>query len=66
MRLLKLVPEDTNIGFVSMRYWAFGITGLLTLLAFFRVRRLAGWFLVPYLCWVSFAALLNYAMLQRN
>src|SRR4051812_12595020 len=33
MRLLKLVPEDTNIGFVSMRYWAFGITGLLTLLA---------------------------------
>src|ERR1700712_3561055 len=33
MRLLKLVPEDTNIGFVSMRYWAFGTTGVLTLLA---------------------------------
>jgi translocator protein len=39
---------------------------LLTLLAFFRIRRLAGWFLVPYLCWVSFAAVLNYAILQRN
>jgi len=33
MRLLKLIPEDTNIGFVSVRFWAFGITGLLTLLA---------------------------------
>lgn len=33
MRLLKLIPEDTNIGFVRLRYWAFGITGLLTLLA---------------------------------
>ena len=33
MRLLKLIPEDTNIGFVRLRYWAFGITGFLTLLA---------------------------------
>jgi preprotein translocase subunit SecF len=33
MRLLKLIPEDTNIGFVRLRYWAFGITALLTLLA---------------------------------
>ena len=37
MRLLKLIPEDTNIGFVSLRYWAFGTTGLLTLLAVFMV-----------------------------
>jgi preprotein translocase subunit SecF len=33
MRLLKLIPENTNIGFVSLRYWAFGITAALTLLA---------------------------------
>jgi preprotein translocase subunit SecF len=33
MRLLKLIPEDTNIGFVRLRYWAFAITGLLTALA---------------------------------
>ena len=33
MRLLKLIPEDTNIGFVSLRYWAFGITAALTILA---------------------------------
>ena len=26
MRLLKLVPDNTNIGFVRLRYWAFGLT----------------------------------------
>jgi preprotein translocase subunit SecF len=31
MRLLKLVPDNTNIGFVSVRYWAFGLTLLLSL-----------------------------------
>jgi preprotein translocase subunit SecF len=33
MRLLKLVPENTNIGFVRIRFWAFGLTALLTVLA---------------------------------
>jgi preprotein translocase subunit SecF len=33
MRLLKLVPDNTNIGFVRLRYWAFGLTMLLTVLA---------------------------------
>ncbi len=33
MRLLKLIPEDTNIGFVRLRHWAFGVTAVLTLLA---------------------------------
>lgn len=33
MRLLKLVPDDTNIGFVRLRFWAFGLTALLTVLA---------------------------------
>lgn len=31
MRLLKLVPDNTNIGFVRLRWWAFGFTILLTL-----------------------------------
>ena len=35
MRLLKLVPDNTNIGFVSVRGWAFGLTALLTVLAIF-------------------------------
>jgi len=33
MRLLKLVPDNTNIGFVRLRNWAFGLTALLTVLA---------------------------------
>jgi preprotein translocase subunit SecF len=33
MRHLKLIPDNTNIGFVKLRYWAFGITAALTLAA---------------------------------
>jgi preprotein translocase subunit SecF len=33
MRLLKLVPDNTNIGFVRLRGWAFGLTALLTVIA---------------------------------
>lgn len=39
---------------------------LLTLLAFFRVSRLAGWLMVPYLLWVSFASMLNFAVWRLN
>jgi preprotein translocase subunit SecF len=31
--MLKLIPDNTNIGFVRLRHWAFGITALLTVLA---------------------------------
>lgn len=34
----------------------------LTIYAFNRVNRVAAWLLVPYLAWVSFAAVLNYAI----
>lgn len=37
-----------------------------TLVAFWRIRALAGALLVPYLLWVSFAAALNYAIWQLN
>ncbi len=33
MRLLKIVPDHTNIDFVSLRGWAFGLTLLLSVLA---------------------------------
>jgi len=33
MRLLKLIPDHTNIGFVRLRKWAFALTALLTLAA---------------------------------
>jgi len=37
-----------------------------TLAAFYRVRKPAGYLLVPYLAWVSFAAYLNYAFWALN
>jgi len=39
---------------------------LATLVAFFRQERLAGWLLVPYLAWVSFAAVLNFTIWRLN
>jgi tryptophan-rich sensory protein len=37
-----------------------------TVVAFWRIRPLAGALLVPYLLWVSFATALNYAVWQLN
>ncbi|MCD6078478.1 MAG: tryptophan-rich sensory protein [Ramlibacter sp.] len=37
-----------------------------TLAAFWRIRRLAGALLVPYLAWVAFASALTWAVWRRN
>jgi tryptophan-rich sensory protein len=37
-----------------------------TLIAFSRVKPLAGALLIPYLLWVSFASALNYSVWQLN
>jgi len=39
---------------------------LATLLAFWKVRSLAGILLAPYLAWVSFAAFLNFTLWRMN
>jgi tryptophan-rich sensory protein len=39
---------------------------LATLIAFWRIRPLAGALMVPYLLWVSFAVALNYSIWQLN
>lgn len=39
---------------------------LLTFIAFWRIRPLAGWLLMPYFLWVSFASALNFAIWQLN
>ena len=60
--------------FFAWHFGAFAFVDILVLLAliaatiifFWRVRPLAGMLLVPYLCWVSFAAFLNYSVWQLN
>jgi translocator protein len=37
-----------------------------TLNLFWRIRTTAGWLLVPYLAWVTFAALLNWTLWRLN
>lgn len=37
-----------------------------TMIAFWRIRPLAGILLIPYLLWVSFASVLNYVIWQLN
>lgn len=39
---------------------------LVTMLSFFRIRAAAGWLLVPYLFWVSFATVLNATIWRLN
>ena len=43
--------------------WAFIAA---TLIAFWRIRRIAGALLVPYLLWVTFASALTYSVWQLN
>ena len=52
--------------------WAFAnivllwILIVMTVVAFFRIRALPACLLAPYLLWVSFASVLNYAVWQLN
>jgi len=39
---------------------------LLTTCTFFRVSRFAGWLMIPYLGWVSFATVLNWSLWRLN
>lgn len=38
----------------------------LTIRAFFKIKKLSGWLLVPYLLWVSFASILNFSIMMLN
>lgn len=39
---------------------------IVTLVRFFRIRPVAGWLLVPYLLWVTFAGYLNFGIFLLN
>jgi tryptophan-rich sensory protein len=42
------------------------ISILLTIIWFSKLSKVSTWLLVPYICWVSFAALLNYEIWRLN
>ncbi len=39
---------------------------LFTIIWFGKISSIAAWLLVPYICWVSFASVLNYAIWKLN
>ncbi len=39
---------------------------LITMVLFYKVRRLAGWLLLPYLAWIAFASVLNWQIMELN
>lgn len=49
-------------GWALLDIIALWITVLLTLRSFYRFSKPAGWLLVPYLGWISFASFLNYTL----
>lgn len=56
--------ESPLLGLVEIvPFW---LAILATLVAFARIDRLAGWLLVPYLAWVTFAGVLNYGIVSLN
>lgn len=42
------------------------ITIMCTIIAFYKVSKLAAWLLLPYILWVSFATYLNYSVFALN
>lgn len=56
--------ERPDLAFVDVVLLWLSILALIAFLG--RGSRLAAWLLVPYLCWVTFAAALNYSIVQLN
>lgn len=56
--------QSPFLGFVEIiPLW---IAILASIVIFYRVDRRAGYLLIPYICWVSFAAILNYSVWILN
>jgi translocator protein len=55
-----------EIGWAFAAIVALWAAVLFTVAAFLRVSKTAGWMLVPYLAWVSFAAALNFTLWRMN
>lgn len=63
-----------SILFFNLKWYLFSFFWLLllwvlilvTMILFFPIRRAAGWLLVPYLLWVTFAGYLNFGIFLLN
>lgn len=42
------------------------ISAIITTILFGRIRKAAAWLMVPYLCWLGFASVLNWDIDRRN
>ena len=66
---VKMFVEEVFMGQITgalVLLVAIVLTLLVVIALFWRVRRLAGLLLLPYLAWVCFATALNYQFLQLN
>lgn len=68
------VNVSWTVAFFGLHNLALGLLVILALwalvapmaIAFWRIRRLAGALVVPYLAWITFVAVLNYRFLLLN
>jgi translocator protein len=58
--------KQHQIGWAFAEILAMWIFIVLTIFAFAKVNTAAAWLLVPYICWVSFASILNYTIWKLN
>lgn len=55
-----------NPEFALIEIMILWIAILVTVISFYKIDKLAGYLLMPYLAWVSFAIYLNYSIVQLN
>lgn len=58
--------QEHEIGWALVDIVALWIFILATIFAFAPISKTAAWLLVPYISWVSFASMLNFAIWQLN
>ena len=56
--------HNIPFAFIEIIFLWLAIIG--TTIYFFKVSKPAGWILIPYLLWVTFAAILNYSIMILN
>ena len=58
--------REHQLGWAFVEIIVMWLAILCTIIGFSRINKIAAWLLVPYISWVSFAAILNYTVWQLN